>query len=73
MKVNELMTLLSRMPDDADVVVKGYEEGVDDVVDVKLVQIRRDVHKEWYHGSHAIDDAGDAQAVFIAGQERQPD
>jgi hypothetical protein len=61
------------MPADADVVVKGYEEGVDDVVDVKLVQIRRNVHKEWYYGRHAIDDIGEVQAVFIAGPERQPD
>lgn len=73
MKVNELIALLSQMPGDADVVVKGYEEGVDDVVDVKLVQILRDVHKEWYYGRHAIDNASEVQAVFIAGLERQPD
>jgi hypothetical protein len=72
-KVNELIALLSQLPSDADVVVKGYEEGVDDVIDVKLVQIRRGVHEEWYYGRHAIDDAGDVQAVFLAGLERQPD
>jgi len=71
MKVNELIALLSQMPADADVVVEGYEEGVDDVVDITLVQIRRSVHKEWYYGKHAIDDAADVQAVFIAGPERQ--
>ncbi len=71
MRVHELIALLSKMPADADVVVKGYEEGVDDVIDVKLVQIRRDVYKQWYYGKHVIDSTGDVQAAFVAGPERQ--
>ena len=73
MRVNDLITLLSQMPGDAQVVVKGYEGGVDDVAEIKLVQIRKDVNNEWYYGRHEIDDAGDLQAVFIAGLERQPE
>jgi hypothetical protein len=73
MRVDELIALLSEMPEDAGVVVRGYEGGVDDVVDVKLVPIQRNVHEEWYYGRHAIDDAGGIQAVFIAGLERQPE
>lgn len=61
------------MPKDANVIVKGYEEGVDDVIDVRLIQICRDVHKEWYYGKHEIDDTGNIQAVYIAGPERQPE
>jgi hypothetical protein len=70
-RVDELIALLSQMPEEADVVVKGYEGGVDDVVHVKLVQIRRDVHEEWYYGRHAIEDTGDVQAVLIAALERE--
>jgi hypothetical protein len=73
MKVNELLALLSQMPANADVVVKGYEEGVDDVVDIALIQIRRDVHKEWYYGKHEVDKTGNIQAVLIAGPKRQPE
>ena len=73
MRVNELIDLLSQMPAEATVVVKGYEDGVDDVIDVTLVQIRRNVYKEWYYGQHEIDEAGDTRAVFIAGPERQPE
>lgn len=73
MKVNELVALLSQMPANADVVVKGYEDGVDDVANVKLVRIRKDVYKEWYYGRHAIENPGDAQAVLISAPERQPD
>ena len=73
MRVDELIALLSRMPAGAHVVVKGYEGGVDDVVQIKLVQIRREVHEEWYYGRHAIDDTGNVQAVFLAALERQPE
>jgi hypothetical protein len=73
MKVKDLLALLSQMPADVDVVVKGYEGGVDDVVDVKLVKIKKDVHPEWYYGRHEIDEDGDVQAVFIPREERQAD
>lgn len=73
MKVIDLLTLLSQMPSEADVVVKGYEGGVDDVVNVKLVKIKKNVNDEWYYGKHAIDEASDIQAVFIQREERQAD
>jgi len=71
MKVIDLLTLLSEMPADADVVLKGYEGGVDDVLNVKLVKIKKDVHAEWYYGNHEIDEHGDIQAVFIQRDERE--
>ena len=61
------------MPAEADVVVKGYEGGVDDVVNVKLVKIKKDAHAEWYYGRHEIDEDSDVQAVFIQREERQAD
>lgn len=71
MKVKALITLLSEMPADADVVAKGYEGGVDDIVNVKLVKLMRDVHDEWYYGRHDINEDGDVQAVFIQKEERE--
>ena len=73
MKVKDLLTLLSQIPAEADVVVKGYEGGVDNVVNVKMVKVKKDVHAEWYYGRHEIDEDGDIQAVFIQREERQPD
>lgn len=72
MKVKDLLALLSQMPADVDVVVKGYEGGVDDVVNVKLVNIKKDVHVEWYYGRHEIDEEGGVQAVFVEREERKP-
>ena len=73
MKVIDLLTLLSQMPAEAVVVVKGYEGGVDDVVNVRLVKIKKDVHAEWYYGRHEVDEDGDVQVVFIQREERQAD
>ena len=71
MKVIDLLTLLSEMPADADVVLKGYEGGVDDILNVKLVKIKKDVNPDWYYGKHEIDEHGDIQAVFIQRDERE--
>ena len=71
MKVMDLLTLLSEMPADADVILKGYEGGVDDVLNVKLVKIKKDVNADWYYGKHEIDENGDIQAVFIQRDERE--
>lgn len=73
MKVKDLLTLLSRMPAEADVVIKGYEGGVDNVVNVKIVKVKKDVHAEWYYGRHEIEEDGDVQVVLIQREERQAD
>ena len=72
MKVKDLISLLSQFPANIDVVVKGYESGVDDVIDVKQVRIVRNANEEWYYGRHRIDEDSDIQAVFIIGENRQP-
>ena len=71
MKVKDLLNLLSKLPEDADVVAKGYEGGVDDIVNIQLVKLKRNVHAEWYYGRHEIDENGDIEAVFIQREERE--
>jgi len=71
MKVKDLLILLSEMPEDADVVAKGYEGGVDDIINIQLVKLNKDVHDEWYYGRHEIKEDGDIQAVFIKREERE--
>jgi hypothetical protein len=72
MKVKELIMLLSQFPENIDVVVKGYEGGVDDAVDVKQIGIVKNANEEWYYGRHRIDADSDVQAVFIRGENHQP-
>jgi len=70
MKLRDFLGLLSQLPPDADVVIEGYEGGLDDVVDVKVVKIKKNTNSKWYYGRHEIDEDGDTQAVFIIGEER---
>jgi len=65
-------SLISNAFRGVDVVLKGYEGGVDNVVNVKLVRIKKDVNDEWYYGKHEIDEGGDAQVVYIQREERKP-
>ena len=46
MKVMDLLTLLSEMPADADVVLKGYEGGVDDILNIKLVKRKQCLQRQ---------------------------
>ena len=70
MKVKELLNLLSQMPSELDVVVKGYEGGVDDVINVQIVHIKKDARTEWYYGRHELEEGSNVQAVFIQREER---
>ena len=71
MKVKDLLALLSEMPLDADVIVKGYEGGVDDIINIQLVKLNRNEHDEWYYGRHEIKEDGNVQAVFLQREERE--
>lgn len=57
MTVGELIKVLSQIQDqEARVMVKGYEKGVDDIEDniPEIVNIALDVYSVWYNGSHEV-------------------
>ncbi len=65
MKVSELIDRLKEQPQDAMVVIDGYEGGVWEADSVKIVKIKTDVNSEWYYGDHEIAEDGDVVAVHI--------
>lgn len=65
MNVSELIERLKEQPQDAMVVIDGYEGGVWEADSVKIVKIKTDVNSEWYYGDHAIAEDGDVIAVHI--------
>lgn len=76
MTVAELIAELQRLPQDAMVVVDGYEGGLRDVKDASVVNIKLNVNDEWYYGPHEIDGSydktdydktieGDTVAIFL--------
>lgn len=64
MKVKELIEELSKLSQDAMVVVSGYEGGVNEmhIVSSKIVQLN--VNTSWYYGNHEIEYEIDSDIPF---------
>jgi hypothetical protein len=57
MTVKELIESLSKIEDqDIRVMVKGYEEGVEDIENIipEIVNVALNVNTEWWNGSHEV-------------------
>lgn len=50
--VKELLTKLKDYPLDMGVIINGYEGGYNDVCELEVKRIVRDVHEAWYYGPH---------------------
>ena len=72
MNVQELIDKLKSLSPDARVVVDGYEDGFDDVTDVKQVAVEPRTQKEWYNGKYEKSLQGE-NAVLVFSKERMRD
>jgi hypothetical protein len=57
MTVRELIKILEQIEDqEIRVMVKGYEQGIDDIADIipETVNVALDVNPEWWNGSHEV-------------------
>jgi len=74
MNVSELIEKLEGCPRDARVVAPGYEDGVDDVIDLEAVSIKPDAFStEWFYGRHdcvSADESGSEMAVRLKTNRR---
>jgi hypothetical protein len=52
MKVKELIESLQKQDQDARVVIRGYEGGVNDVDGCEVVTIAVNANTAWYYGKH---------------------
>ena len=52
MKVSELIERLQTYRQDARVVVQGYENGYDDIINVKEVMTKPTANSQWYDGKY---------------------
>ena len=65
MTVAELIGKLQTMPQDALVVVRGYENGVDKALDVlECGVVKKDDSEDW-DGAYSISDSEGIKAVYI--------
>jgi hypothetical protein len=65
MIVSELIDLLKKMPQDVKVVVRGYENGLDDIDDVGQCLLEMNKDTNWWDGTYIISGAGNINAVQI--------
>ena len=68
MTVRELIARLRKMPQDARVIVNGYEDGYEDIGAPEVTRIRPNANRPgaWWLGAHEIDEKhGSEVAVYI--------
>jgi hypothetical protein len=63
--IAELIEKLREFPQDARVIVNGYEGGYEDVTGVNAIPIKLNVHTEDYYGPHDDPERGDADETAI--------
>ena len=78
MTAGELMKLLGTLPPDMKVVVRGYEDGYNDIMQLKAVKIKPDENAAWYMGEYkdseeaTLTTEGGIDAVELNGTNNNP-
>jgi len=71
MTITELIEVLRKYPPELQVVVKGYEDGFNDIDTIKQVSIILNANEEWWYGSHADSkDKPGEPALLLAGENK---
>lgn len=70
MTVQELIQALAKYPEDARVVVQGYEDGYDTVSSVRSLSIHPNPNQAWYYGRFLADAEDGEPAVLLFGRGR---
>jgi hypothetical protein len=52
MTAHELIQQLQQLSPEIKIVVRGYEDGYNDILELKPVKIKLNVNEHWYEGAH---------------------
>ena len=69
--VEQLINELKKYPQDLQVLVDGYEGGLDAVVSTVLVDIEYDESKAWYYGPFEESDSSNTKAIKLISTRGQ--
>jgi len=64
MTVSELIEELCKHSGNIRVVIRGYEDGVDDIQTLKILKLKLDTNKQWYYGKHSVAEDNDNYDEF---------
>lgn len=71
MTIQELIDKLKTFPPETLVVVRGYEEGYNDISILKEISLELDANEEWYYGQHTISkDSNAPKAIVLLGENK---
>ena len=71
LNVEQLTELLKKFPSDVKVVIRGYEDGFNDITAIKKVRVKYDPNAEWYYGEYSQDEGSNAiDAIELFGENR---
>jgi len=66
MKIKDLIEQLSDLDGELDVVLAGYEGGVNECSSIEAVALDRNVNSAWYYGKHEVNsDLPEKTAVLL--------
>lgn len=57
MTAKEFINLLHELPHQIKIGVRGYEEGYNDIQQLKPVKLRHDMNAKWYYGEYFEDNS----------------
>ena len=73
MTVAELIQKLQTFPRETKVVIRGYEDGYNDILQLKKVKIKSKVDAHWYDGEYEDSNDTDAiAAIDLYGENKNP-
>ena len=73
MTAQELIKHLQAMPPQTKIVVRGYEDGYNDILKLKPVKIKPKADAHWYDGEYENSDDADAiDAIDLYGENQNP-
>ncbi len=74
MTAKELIILLQELPPEIKVVIRGYEEGYNDIQQLKPLKLRKMIDAKWYYGEYTkTDTAYSIDAVDLYGENKKPE
>lgn len=73
MTAHELIQNLQTLPPNTKVVVRGYEDGYNDILQLKPIKIKPKADAHWYDGEFENNSDSDAlDAIDLYGENQHP-
>jgi len=73
MTADELIRQLQTYPPDTKIVIRGYEDGYNDILKLRSVKIKPNENSHWYDGEYDESNDSDAiDAIDLFGENKNP-